>query len=166
MPGMPSSLPDSGHSSPQGEDPGGPLTPYHFQRQGRSKGLALALALWLAALGLGWIILQLSPLVTALLALPTLPGFWELWRNPASGLSVSKDQISWFSGHRRASVPLSEIAMLRLDRRWDFCFRATLILHSGAKIRLPQPALPPVQLLEDALNDRGILSQRHHFTNF
>ncbi|WP_241525858.1 hypothetical protein [Pseudophaeobacter leonis] len=163
---MPDSLPDSDPIAAQSADPGSPLTPYHFQRQGRSKGLALALGLWLAALGLGWILLQLSPWVTVLLALPTLPAFWELWRNPASGLSVSHDQISWFNGDQSASLPLEEIAMLRLDRRWDFSFRATLILHSGGKIRLPPPAVPPVQILEDALNARGVRSQRHHFTNF
>lgn len=152
--------------APPNTAPCSPLTPYHFQRQGRSVGLALALGLWLAGLGLAWVFLQISPWVTVVLALPTLPGFWELWRNPASGLTVSQDQISWFNGDRSASLPLAEIALLRLDRRWDFSFRATLMLHSGAKTRLPQPALPPVQPLEDALKARGILSQRHHFTNF
>jgi hypothetical protein len=146
-------------------DPQKPLTPFEFRRQGRSAGLALALGLWLLGLGFGWVVLHVSPFVAGVLALPALPGFWELWRNPGSGLTLSQDQVSWFHAGRSDSLALNEIAMLRLDRRWDFSFRATFILHSGAKIRLPPPAVPPVQILEDALNARGVPSQRHHFTN-
>jgi hypothetical protein len=143
-----------------------PPAPYQFRRRGRSAGLALALGLWLLGLGFGWTVLQISPLVTGVLALPALPGFWELWRNPGSGLTLTQDQISWFHADRSDNLTLNEIAMLRLDRRWDFSFRATFILHSGAKIRLPPPTVPPVQILEDALNARGVPSQRHHFTHF
>ena len=135
-----------------------------FERQGRSAQLIVAIALWSAALLLGAFLLQITSGILFVLALPLLPGLWELWRNPVSGLTLTENQISWFCGARNTGVALPEIASLRLDRRWDFSFRATLILRNGAKIRLPQPALPPVQLLEDQLNAKGIPSERHHFT--
>ncbi len=126
--------------------------------------LVVAVSLWSAALMLGGALLQITPGILILLALPLLPGLWELWRNPSSGITLTEDQIFWFTGARSTGLPLPEIALLRLDRRWDFSFRATLILRNGATIRLPQPALPPVHLLEDQLNARDIPSERHHFT--
>ncbi|WP_162930157.1 hypothetical protein [Pseudophaeobacter sp. EL27] len=123
-----------------------------------------ALALWGAALVFGATVLQVTTWVLILFALPLLPGLWDLWRNPSSGLSLTKDQISWFSGPQVTTLPLSEIALLRLDRRWDFSFRATLILNNGSRWRLPQPTLPPVQMLENNLSAKDIPSERHHFT--
>lgn len=141
-----------------------PLPVLQFERQGRSPTLGIALALWSAALILGGLILQITAWILMLLALPLLPGLWDLWRNPKSGLTVSGGDIHWYSSTQTATLPLTDIALLRLDRRWDFSFRATLILHTGAKIRLPQSVLPPVTLLEEHLNSAGIASQRHHFT--
>ncbi len=144
--------------------PAPPPPVFHFERQGRSGKLIIALALWGAALIFGAAVLQVTTWVLILFALPLLPGLWDLWRNPSSGLTLTKEQISWFSGPQVTTLPLSEIALLRLDRRWDFSFRATLILHSGSKFRLPQPTLPPVQTLTDNLSAKGIPSERHHFT--
>jgi len=124
----------------------------------------IAFALWGSALVFGATVLQVTTWALILFALPLLPGLWDLWHNPSSGLTLTEDQISWFSGPRVTTLPLSEIALLRLDRRWDFSFRATLILHSGSKIHLPQPTLPPVQMFADNLSAKVIPSERHHFT--
>lgn len=159
MPDQPENAPtQAGRSRPSS------LPPFHFEQQGRSRALAVALALWVCALLCGGVFLQITGWLLIVLALPLLPGLWELWRNPSSGLTLSDSQMSWFTGARTTELALSEIARLRLDRRWDFSFRATLILQTGAKIRLPQPALPPTQVLEDAMTARGIPSERHHFT--
>ncbi len=140
------------------------LPPFQFKRQGRSLKLLTALGLWAVALILCSHVLQVTTWIVLILALPLLPGLWDLWRNPLSGLTIGTDQISWFTGARVTTLPLADIALLRLGRRWDFSFRATLILHDGAKLRLPQSALPPAQTFEMALNARGIASERHHFT--
>ena len=159
-------MPDQPENAPTqaGESRPSSLPPFHFEQQGRSRALAVALALWVCALLCGGVFLQITAWLLIVLALPLLPGLWELWRNPSSGLTLSDSQMSWFTGARTTELALSEIARLRLDRRWDFSFRATLILHTGAKIRLPQSVLPPVTLLEEHLNSAGIASQRHHFT--
>ncbi|WP_417712763.1 hypothetical protein [Pseudophaeobacter arcticus] len=141
-----------------------PPTPLHFQRRGRSWALASAIFLWLAALIFGGIALEISAWLLAVLALPTLPGLWELWRNPMSRLALTADQICWFTATGNTAVPLAKVSLLRLDRRWDLSFRATLILEDGQKLRMPQHVLPPVEQLEEALSARGIPSQRHHFT--
>lgn len=129
-------------------------------------GLALALAGWLALLGVGGVAAQVSPWILGGLALPCLPGLWDLWRNPSSGLTVGANEIRWHIAQQATGVALSEIALLRLDRRWDLSYRATLVLHSGAKLRLPQPALPPIQALETSLAAHGTPCQRHPFSIF
>jgi hypothetical protein len=143
-----------------------PPPDFHFEREGRSGTLLFVLALWGAALLLGASLLQVAGWILLLLALPLLPGLWELWHNPRTSLTLHGARIDWFNGNRTTSLPLSKIAHLRLDRRWDLSFRATLILHNGQKLRLPQSVLPPVQDLEAALTARGITSERHHFTVF
>lgn len=126
--------------------------------------LLAALALWGAMLLLGALWLEVAGWILSVFALPLLPGLWDLWRNPRAGLTLNKSHITWFSGSHSSTLPLSEIALLRLDRRWDSSFRATLILQNGRKFRLPQSTLPSVEILETEMKSRGIPSERHHFT--
>ena len=60
-------------------------------------------------------------------------------------------------------VAFSEIDHFRLDTRLDFSVRATVVLRSGRKIRLPFEATPPHQAFEDALTARGVTVKRFHF---
>jgi hypothetical protein len=143
-----------------------PAADYRFRRQGRSLALALALAAWLLALAALAIFAQASLWLIALLGLPTLPGLYELGKNPQSGLDLTEDRLSWFTGSLQGAVPVSQIARLRLDTRLDLSVRATLVLTSGDKLRLPQPATPPVEALTQALDARGIPHERHHFSLF
>lgn len=143
-----------------------PAKDYHFRRQGRSIGLVLALAAWLMLLAVLALFVQASPWLIALLALPTLPGLYELARNPESGLDLTKNELRWFSGSLHGAVPLERIARLRLDTRLDLSVRATLILTTGEKLRLPQPAMPPVDALMQACDDHDIAHERHHFSLF
>lgn len=134
-----------------------------FNATGRSPRTAAVVgAVWLGLLAL-WLVLDAAPWVVGFLALFTLPACWDLLRNPPSGLTLTQTDISWHSGTRKATVELQEIDHVRLDTRLDFSVRVTLVLVSGAKLRLPFEATPPHQSLEDALNAQGIKTQRHHF---
>lgn len=140
--------------------------PYHFERQARSLALFVVLLAWGLGLCLMWIIFQAAWFFLVLFALPLGPALWDLWRNPHSGLSIADGHFKWHHGGSKNQLPLSEIEKLRLDRRWDFSFRATLILRNGQKLRLPQPVLPQAEELENALSLIGIPSERHHFSVF
>lgn len=140
--------------------------PYRFRRQGRSLALALALMAWLLGLTALAIYAQASPWLVALLGLPTLPGLYELGKNPHSGLDLTEDQISWFTGSSRGAVPLERITRLRLDTRLDLSVRVTLVLTTGEKLRLPHPATPPIEGLTAACDLRKIPHERYHFSLF
>lgn len=157
-------MPDEISPEPGGQAPSAP--PFRFQRQGRSLALMLLLAAWILGLILMWLVLGVLPWILILLALPIFPALWDLWRNPMSGLTLDQQTMCWFVGPRKVELPLQDLAQLRLDRRWDFSFRATLILQDGRNIRLPQSAMPPADDLEHALTARAVPCQRHHFSVF
>lgn len=136
---------------------------FTYHARGRSKGTALVVAaVWLGLLGL-WLGFEANLWIVAFLALFTLPACWDLVQNPASGLSLTQTQLSWHSGKRRAEVALDEIDHIRMDTRLDFSVKVTLILKTGAKLRLPFEATPPHQAFEAALQDRGLATKRFHF---
>ncbi|MVO15797.1 hypothetical protein GO984_08245 [Rhodobacteraceae bacterium CY05] len=112
------------------------------------------------------VVLQASWWAVAFLALPTLPALWDLWRNTRSELTLDATQVIWRSGQLSDSVTLDQINLVRFDTRWDFSVRVTLILTSGDKLRLPPQVLPPHLMLENALQLRGVQTERHHFTVF
>lgn len=143
-----------------------PAEDYSFSRRGRSPATMLAAGGWLAGLLVLWLGLGTMLWIVILLALPVLPALFDLIRNPLSGLKISGGRIEWFSGGLAASAELSEIERVRFDTRWDFSVRATLILHSGKRIRLPQEATPPYAEADAAFQARAIRTERHHFTAF
>lgn len=140
--------------------------PYRFHRQGRSFGLAVVLGAWLMGLLILATKVQAAPWLIALLALPTLPGLYELAKNPRSGLELNAQEISWFCGDRQTTVLLPEISHLRADTRLDLSVRLTLILTSGEKLRIPPQATPPIDALEEACKTRNMALERHHFVLF
>lgn len=134
-----------------------------YAATGRSMRTAVVVALiWLAVLAAG-VFLAMSSWIMAFMLAFTLPALWDLISNPPSGLALDEDRITWFSGKRHAEVALDEIELVRLDTRLDFSVKVTLILKTGAKIRIPFEATPPHVDLENALTARGITVQRHHF---
>lgn len=136
---------------------------FSYHRQARSVPLAVVLAgVWAGLIAL-YVIVDASPLILGVLALFTLPGLVDLIRNPASGLTLTDRTLSWHSGRRSAELALEEIDHMRLDTRLDFSVRASAVLRSGRKIRLPFEATPPHQAFEDALEARGIKTRRTHF---
>lgn len=141
-------------------------TPFEFRRQGRSRRALLALAVTYGLILVALLVFDAAWWLMALLGLCTLPALWDVWRNPAAGLSMTGEALNWHSGRRRAEVPLSEIDHIRLDTRWDFSVRATVLLTNGKRLRLPYEALPPHRSFEAALQARGIRVERHHFNVF
>lgn len=139
---------------------------YSFSRQGRSPRVLGVLICVYAVLLAAVLFLDAAWWLMALLALPTLPALHDLYRNPEAGLELDAKTLSWRSGRRSGTLALSEIARLRLDTRWDFSVRATAVLTSGRRIRLPDESLPPHRILEAEFLARGVQVERHHFTVF
>ena len=138
-------------------------TDFTYRRAGRStKGAVVVGAVW-AVLAALWVFLDAAPWLVGILALCTLPALWDLIKNPSAGVTLTASRLRWFTGPRDARVALSEIDHVRLDTRLDFSVRATVVLRTGRKIRLPFEATPPHQPLEDALTARGVTVKRFHF---
>ena len=139
----------------------GPV-PYRYLRQGRSRRALAAVLVFYALLIALILMFQASLWLMGALALTTVPTLWELWRNPQAGLELSAAGITWFTGRRQGQVSLPELDHIRLDTRWDFTVRATLVLSSGQ--RLPFECMPPHRALEAAALQLGLRTERHHFT--
>ena len=138
--------------------------PLTYRRRGRSRAaLVTVAAIWLALI-MAIVLVDAAPWLMACLGAFTLPALWELIVNPAAGMTLDQQGISWFSGKREASATWNEIEKVRLDTRLDFSVRATLMLTTGQKIRLPYECTPDHNLLEAALNAQGIRTERHHFS--
>lgn len=142
------------------------MTHYAYERSGRTYGAALVVGAVWAALLAAWIWLEAALWVILPLALFTVPAVIDLLRNPASGMRLTADSLSWYSGRRHAEVKLSEVEHIRLDTRLDFSVRASAVLHTGRRIRLPFESTPPHQPFEDALKTQDIKVLRFHFQLF
>ncbi|MDF3414095.1 hypothetical protein HKX54_06485 [Sulfitobacter sp. M57] len=136
---------------------------FTFAAQGRNLRTAVVvLAVW-AALMVLWMAFDAAHWLVALLALFTLPACLDLTRNPVSGLTLTGNDIAWYTGRRNATVALAEIDHVRFDTRLDFSVKVTLVLKTGAKLRLPFEATPPHHALEAALSAQGLTTKRFHF---
>lgn len=137
---------------------------FSFRRTGRNRATLWAVVgVWLA-LAAATLLVEAAPWLMTAIGVFTLPALWDLWRNPASGLDFTKNELTWFTGKRTASIVWPEIERVRLDTRLDFSVRASAVLTSGRKIRLPYECTPPHEMFEAALNARGIRTERHHFS--
>lgn len=137
---------------------------FSYARPGRNRATLFAVCGVWAGLLAAIVLVDAAPWLMGVIGVFTLPALWDLYRNPESGLRFTPDTLNWFSGNRVAEVEWREIEKVRLDTRLDFSVRATIVLHSGRKIRLPYESTPPHDLLEAALNARGIRTERHHFS--
>ena len=140
--------------------------PFRFVRQGRSRTTLWILLLVYSGLLAAILWLDAALWIAVLLALPTLPALWDLWKDPQSGLELTDQSLDWWSGSRRAAVALDEVDHFRFDTRFDFSVRVTLVPKEGRKIRLPQESSPPHRVFEAELLKRGQTVERHHFVLF
>ncbi|MEX0284070.1 MAG: hypothetical protein AB3N23_05620 [Paracoccaceae bacterium] len=142
------------------------MAPFEYRSDGRNPRTIAALAVAWVLLLLAYVVLNAAPWILALLAATTLPAIRDLWMNPQSGLRLDETGLTWSSGRRTGEVALPEIAEIRLDRTWDFCIRASIVLKTGKKVRLPAESTPPDEVLEQELTARNIPVSRHPFSLF
>ncbi len=142
------------------------MTPYSYTRHNRTPRTVLILVCVYAALIALIILFDAAWWLIGLLALATLPALWDIARGTRAGMSLDHDGIRWFSGNREGHVALADIDYVRLDTRWDFSVRASLVLQSGKRIRLPDESTPPHRDLETVLEQAALRVERHHFNVF
>tara|TARA_R110001632_G_scaffold154028_1_gene272094 strand:+ start:330 stop:764 length:435 start_codon:yes stop_codon:yes gene_type:complete len=137
---------------------------FRYSHQGRKPGTMIIVgSIWTVLLG-AYIWLDAAPLLLGVLALFTLPALWDQIKAPTAGLTLTSTTLGWHSGIRTAQVAITEINQVQLDTRLDFSVRATVVLRSGRKLRIPYEATPPHQALEARLNANAIKTERHHFS--
>lgn len=137
-----------------------------FLRQGRSRRMMAVLILVYATLAGLIIMVDAAWWVIGLLAIPTLPALWDLWRNPSAGVQLGETKLAWHSGRRSGAIDLAEIDHMRFDTRWDFSVRVSAVLKGGKRVHLPFESTPPHRDFETAFQDRGIQVKRNHFSFF
>lgn len=136
---------------------------FSYRRTSRSLTTALVVAGVLLALWAAWMWLEAAPWLMLVLAVFTLPAVYDLAANPAAGLELRSEELRWYSGRREVQIAHTDIDHVRLDTRLDFSVRASAVLASGRKIRLPFEATPPHRAFEEALEAKGIKVMRYHF---
>ncbi|UWR40924.1 hypothetical protein K4F85_16060 [Phaeobacter inhibens] len=149
--------------------PDGDASPavYRYSRAARTPHLVMALALWAAGILTISLYVSAAVWITVVLALPLLPGLWDLWRNPTAVLALDNEGLSWRNATSGSTdIPLGRISHIRLDRRWDFSHRATVHTDNGKRLRIPPDCVPPHQGFEQALSAAGLRVERHHFQIF
>ncbi|WP_370401835.1 hypothetical protein [Sulfitobacter sp. JB4-11] len=134
-----------------------------FEQDGRRSLVALVLGVVWAVLAAAWLWMEAALWIVALLGAFTLPALRDLIRNPSAGLTLTDRDLTWHTGRYEGALDLSEVQHMRLDTRLDFSVRATAVLKSGRKIRLPFEATPPHRAFETALEARGLRVKRFHF---
>ena len=103
-------------------------------------------------------------MILAIVALFTLPALWDLATNPIASLSLSPQALVWQRGKDKVTIPLDTIDHIRLDTRLDLSVRATVVLRSGQRLRIPPDTMPPYRPFDHALHAAGVPTQRHHFS--
>jgi len=140
------------------------MTPYAYETTGRNRATLVTLALIWVAIALAIWLLNAALWMMAILGAFTLPALYDLITARRSGLNLSSDGLTWFSGQRKGTITWDQISHIRLDTRLDLSVRTTAMLITGRKVRLPLEATPPADAFEKTLTDRGIKVERHHFS--
>jgi hypothetical protein len=137
--------------------------PFRFERSAREpRALALIGLSGLAILGL-LLVVDAAWWVVAILALLSLPAIVEALRDARATLALDDGGLRWSSGRRARAVPLDRIAEVRLATTLDFSQRASVLLDTGQRLRIPPECLPPGRTLDAALAARGIPHRRSLF---
>ena len=137
---------------------------FAFRREGRSSGTAFLLAAIYAVLAWLWYALAISPVVLGVLVLVTLPAIYDLIANPQSSFLLDHETLHWRHGRREVSLPRGEIRQMHINLRLDRSVKLIVEMESGRKIRVMQPAIPPLDLLENGLSAQGMPFQKHPFS--
>ena len=140
------------------------MTPYSFETTGRNrKTLVALLVVWVGVIA-AVVLLEASLWLMGLIALCTAPALYDLIAGRRSGVVLGDEGLSWFAGRRTGDIAWARISHMRLDTRLDFSVRASAVLISGRKVRLPLESTPDAGTFAAALSIRGIKVERHHFS--
>ena len=140
------------------------MAPYRYETTGRNRQTLVALlAVWVALIA-ALVFLDASIWLMGLIGLCTAPALYDLIAGRRSGVALNAEGLTWFAGGRTGEIAWDQISHMRLDTRLDFSVRASAVLPSGRKIRLPLESTPNADTFEKVLSERGIKVQRHHFS--
>ncbi|MGP6085723.1 hypothetical protein [Antarctobacter jejuensis] len=140
--------------------------PLEHASTGRSLRAFLVLMLiWLAILTL-WFALHASVWVVLVLLAVSLPALVDFATGRRAWLHLDDRMLRWGSGRAEGEVALTRLSKVRFETRLDLSIRVRLVLDDGRRITLPQDALPPHPTLQEALEARGITTERAHFVLF
>ncbi|MEM6373773.1 MAG: hypothetical protein AAF727_13470 [Pseudomonadota bacterium] len=140
------------------------MVPFSYETSGRNrKTLVVLLVVWAVILAAVFA-LEASLWLAGLIGLCTLPAAYDLIAARRSGVRLDGAGLGWFAGKRTGQIAWERISHIRLDTRLDFSVRASAVLVSGRKVRLPLESTPKPDTFEEALTDRGIKVERHHFS--
>ena len=140
------------------------MTPYSYETSGRNRKPLIALVIVWALIVMAVLIIAASLWLAGLIGLCTLPAVYDLIAGRRSGVSLSTEGLRWFAGKRTGEITWDKISHMRLDTRLDFSVRASAVLVSGRKVRLPLEATPKADTFEEELKARDIKVERHHFS--
>ncbi len=140
------------------------MSPYSFETTGRNRKTLVAIGVVWVAIITAVLWLEASLWLMGGIALCTAPALYDLITARRSGVTLSAEGLSWFAGARTGDISWNKISHMRLDTRLDFSVRASAVLITGRKVRLPLEATPPVDTFEDVLSARDIKVERHHFS--
>ena len=138
--------------------------PFEHHASGRStRALVILACVYVVLLG-AWAFLDAAWWIVVFLALFTLPAVWDIYTDRKSGLRLTDTRLEWWSGRGSAHMELAEIDHMRFDTRLDFSVRVSAVTPDRKRIRLPYDALPPHKEFEAACQEKGLKTERHHFS--
>ena len=134
-----------------------------FERRGRQpKNVAITGAAAIALVA-AVVILDLHPVIAAIVAVMMLPAIWDIVVGADATMTIDNTHLTWRMGGRGDSYDLHEIERVTTNLTWDFSRKATVFAKSGAKHRIPPPCLPPDVAFDLALRERGVAVERSLF---
>lgn len=140
------------------------MTAYVYETTGRNRATLVTLAaVWAAILG-AIAVFDAALWLMALIALCTAPALYDIVSARKAGLRLDETGVHWHAGRTSGEIAWAKIDHFRLDTRLDFSVRASAVLVSGRRVRLPLEATPAPDTLEHALTARGQTVRRHHFS--
>ena len=140
------------------------MTPYAYETSGRNRRTLVSVLLVWAAIIAAVVLLDASVWIAGLVGLCTVPALYDLAAGRRSGVAMGPDGLSWFAGRRTGQIAWNRISHMRLDTRLDFSVRASAVLITGRKVRLPLESTPDAETFERELGARDIKVERHHFS--
>ncbi|MFL4470782.1 hypothetical protein ACERZ8_13150 [Tateyamaria armeniaca] len=140
------------------------MTPYAFETSGRNRKTLIALLGVWAAIIAAVVFIDASRWLAGLIGLCTAPALYDLIAARRAGVRLASDGLHWFAGKRTGQITWDKISHMRLDTRLDFSVRASAVLVTGRKVRLPLESTPDAETFEQELTARGIKVKRHHFS--